>query len=547
MKNLIKYILLTIIFFVGGIVFYSCTDFEKDYEAELVKYAEITITDFTPKSGRPGQAVTITGSNFGEYSDAAKVYFNGVLATEIESYTNNQMVVRVPNDAGTGLISVNVWTHVKDFIDEFTYIPGAKISSISPSEGDVGDEITITGESFGTESSLVTIYFGGEVEAEIVSITDTEIVVKVPDGGIRGEITMEIGPQILTGPIFSYPFVGLNFDFNTDGESEGWVTSNNSTNEVLGGTMNVLYDMSATKRRADFKLEGGAEVHAGQFPIVAIRMINKPSTGNFIFDTNLGKYKDGSNNWEGILFGDIYYYDLRNTFGSGATLSTTEPTQLTTFQWKVADITSDETGYSVDWVKTFENVDKLIEYANPPEGKYVFEFNDNPRTVTYDVLDDWIGRHNATTIIEDDYAKVTFDPAQFEGDNKRRSDFTWSMAGGWGEPTQDFDKPAWVVSADYPIYAIKIYFVQADGTLGGPRPANGKIFYDRLGDFSDDYVAENVLFLDATDWLGGEAKKEVDAWWSIKVPDIVSDEQGYWVDWHRTFKNIEELESFLGL
>lgn len=527
-----------------GLLIVSCSDMEKDFEADLVEYPPITVDGFSPQSGRPGSPVSITGTNFGEYSDAATVMFNGVEVTNFVSYSDTVIVVSVPQDAGTGPITVNIWTHSVTTESDFDYLPGATISGISPAEAAVGDQITIQGENFGTDPEAVTVYFSGEVEATIESITETEIVVTVPEGGLRGPITVEIGSQTLSTPVFSYPFVGLDFDFNTDGDSEGWTTSHNSTFEVSGGTMNVFYDMTASKRRADFSLEGGAEVHAGLYPIVAIRMINKPSTGNFIFDTNLGRYKDGSNNWDGVLVGDVYYYDLRNTFGSGATISQTEPTQLTTFQWKVADITSDETGYQVDWVKSFESVEKLEEYVAPPEGKYIFEFNGTPRTVTTDIMDDWIGRQGATTVIEDGYSKVTFDPAQFEGDSKRRSDFTWAMGGTWGD-NPDLDKAPWVVSPDYPIYAIKIHFVQADGSLGGPRPAEGKIFYDRLGEFNDDYASQNVLWLDARE-AGYTERTEIDAWWSIKIPDIVSDEQGYWVDWHRTFSSVEELEAFIG-
>ena len=419
MKRLYNYIFILVTLISGGIFYTSCSDMMRSEDLDIYQYPDITIADFTPKTGRPGEQITITGTNFGTYSQAAVVTFNGIKVTDFVSYSDEQMVVRVPAEAGSGIVAVNVWTHTKEFDDEFTFVPGAKISGISPNEATAGSQLTISGENFGTDANEITVSFGGGVIAQIVSITDNEIVVTVPDGGIRGAITLAIGPQLLTGPIFSYPFVGLNFEFNTDGDAEGWTTSHNSTTEVSGGLMKVSYDMSAAKRRADFSLQGGAEVHAGLYPIVAIRMINKPSSGNFIFDTNLGKYKDGSNNWEGILVGDVYYYDLRNTFGAGATLSTTEPTKLTTFQWKVADITTDETGYQVDWVKSFESLDALKEYVAPPRGKLIYEFDD-PNATDY-----WVGMQNAANVIENGKLKVTFDPAQFAGTSKRRADLNF--------------------------------------------------------------------------------------------------------------------------
>ncbi len=551
MNKIAKNIFTIALVITGGLLYTACSDMMKEYEEKLVVYPEITLNGFTPQSGRPGEQVTITGTDFGEYADAATVRFNGVEVTDFESYADDRIVVRVPADAGSGKIIVQVWTHVKEFENEFTFIPGAKISSISPEEAPAGTQLTITGENFGSDAAAVTVWFGGDVEAEIVSISDNQIVVTVPDGGIRGAIILELGPQTLTGPIFSYPFVGLNFEFNTDGDSEGWLTSHNSAADISGGTINVSYDMTATKRRADFSLQGGAEVHAGLYPIVAIRMINKPTSGNFIFDTNLGRYKDGSNNWDGILVGDVYYYDLRNTFGSGATLSTTEPTQLTTFQWKVADITTAETGYQVDWVKSFESLDALKEFVTPPPGKYIFEFNDRARQVTPDVYDDWMARSDqsgwagpTTTFIEGGYSKVTF-ASPSDGVNKNRADYVYSFGGDWGSAGSGIDKEPWVYSKEFPIYAIKVHFVQNDGSLGGPRPARGSIFYDRLGQFNDDYVAKNVLWVDASTW-GGDGIKEEGSWWQIKVADILSDEQGFWIDWHRTFRSVEELEAFIG-
>lgn len=143
---------------VGSLIYYSCTDFEKEYEGDVYMYPDITIDNFTPKSGRPNSNVTITGSNFGEYSDAANVTFNGVQVTKFVSYSDNQMIVKVPEDAGTGIVSVSVWTHTNEFSDEFTYIPGAKIFEVDATRAQVGDTVTISGEQFGNDAlSLIHI------------------------------------------------------------------------------------------------------------------------------------------------------------------------------------------------------------------------------------------------------------------------------------------------------------------------------------------------------------------------------------------------------
>ena len=74
-----------------------------------------TITSVDPSSGPPGTQVTITGDNFGDTRGAGKgkngkgasyVSFNGVAATEYESWSNTEIVCTVPEGATTGPVVV---------------------------------------------------------------------------------------------------------------------------------------------------------------------------------------------------------------------------------------------------------------------------------------------------------------------------------------------------------------------------------------------------------------------------------------------------------
>jgi hypothetical protein len=116
--------------------------------------------------------------------------------------------------------------------------------------------------------------------------------------------------------------------------------------------------------RGDIRRNGVVSLYPTTYPILAVKM-KKPTTCNFIFDTNLGTYGNGSNKWTGKVGDSIYYYNLTTTgFGSGGTmLSTTSPTTLTTFQFKVADISTGETSYPVEWVKTFKSLSDLNAYS----------------------------------------------------------------------------------------------------------------------------------------------------------------------------------------
>ncbi|MEO8238100.1 MAG: DUF4979 domain-containing protein [Flavobacterium sp.] len=169
-----------------------------------------------------------------------------------------------------------------------------------------------------------------------------------------------------TASDYTFSNLGL-IDNNFTNTTDVWnaVTAGSvATSE--NGQLKVTTILSNGKGRGDIKKGTAVSVHAGNFPILAIK-IKKPVACNFIFDTNLGSYGNGANKWTGKVGDDIYYYDLAQT-GFGATptmLSTTDATGLSTFQFKVADITSGETNYQVDWVKTVQTVDELQAFVNP--------------------------------------------------------------------------------------------------------------------------------------------------------------------------------------
>jgi hypothetical protein len=60
-------------------------------------------------------------------------------------------------------------------------MPGAPVpQSMSPEYARAGDEVTITGKNFYGSTSEVKVFFPGNAEAEVVSVTPTQIVARVP-------------------------------------------------------------------------------------------------------------------------------------------------------------------------------------------------------------------------------------------------------------------------------------------------------------------------------------------------------------------------------
>ncbi|GAB3586606.1 DUF4979 domain-containing protein [Hymenobacter daeguensis] len=182
-----------------------------------------------------------------------------------------------------------------------------------------------------------------------------------------GSLLFYLNPQpdypVTTNPV--NPNVGL-IDDNFTNSLDGWVpVTAGSTAAYANGVMTVTLPQPTGNKRGDIRKTGGVVLYPTNFPFVAIKM-TKPAVVNVTLDTNLGSYGNGANRWTGRIGTDVYYYDLRLVgFGAGPTfLSTTAPTALSTFQFKVADISSGETSYTVDWVKTARSLAELNDIVN---------------------------------------------------------------------------------------------------------------------------------------------------------------------------------------
>ncbi|MGB5648181.1 MAG: IPT/TIG domain-containing protein [Muriicola sp.] len=159
---------------------------------------ELTLTDYFPKSGTVGTEVTLTGNTFGTDPTKIQVLFSGIEAT-IQSLTDIEIKVLVPEGATTG--DLNIITEDEGLGVPFTVLPG--IASISPESGIKESEVTINGNSFGTNIASVEVYFNGK-EAEVLSVNDTQINVKVPVKAFTGLVKVIINGTELIGPIFTY-------------------------------------------------------------------------------------------------------------------------------------------------------------------------------------------------------------------------------------------------------------------------------------------------------------------------------------------------------
>jgi hypothetical protein len=153
------------------------------------------ISSVSPTTARAGDQITINGSNFGTSGTAAQVWLGNKAAGSIVSWSDTQVVATVANGASTGTVQIQaggVWYNY----GTFTVITPS-ISSLSPTSGPVGTNVTITGTGFGSTRGSGNVWLGGKTATNIVSWSDTQVVATVPTGATTS------GTQVFQNGVWS--------------------------------------------------------------------------------------------------------------------------------------------------------------------------------------------------------------------------------------------------------------------------------------------------------------------------------------------------------
>ena len=128
--------------------------------------------------------VSIYGSGF---TGATSVSFNGALSDQITVESDSILIAVVPNDASSGEIEVVAPGGIRSAETTFNFIHNPTVAYFTPTRGAIGTDVTIVGDNL---SSATTVSFGGITTSEIVVLSDTSIVAKVPTGADVGELAV---------------------------------------------------------------------------------------------------------------------------------------------------------------------------------------------------------------------------------------------------------------------------------------------------------------------------------------------------------------------
>jgi len=189
----------------------SCDD--EEAEVVLLQNPEsqpVTLSRIAPDYGFAGDQFTLTGANFGGGVDFIQVFI-GENEAEVLTCTDTEVKVLVPKEATTGRVSVRFMGQEVSSNLMYRVMGKPSVEQMKPlfgTEGEqkawgfVGSEITFSGSELGGSQEDVKVVFKGAAgtSAEIVSWSEEEFKVKVPEGAVSGKLTLTVGSQSVNTP-----------------------------------------------------------------------------------------------------------------------------------------------------------------------------------------------------------------------------------------------------------------------------------------------------------------------------------------------------------
>lgn len=174
----------------------------------------VTVTNANPASAFTLDQVTLQGENL----HTVRNVFVGDRHCELTAQNESSLSFIVPATADPGANTITLAMakgYRVTYPIEVLVRPIPEIQTISPSAANIGEQVTIRGLNLG---ELTSTKIGG-IDAEIVSATNTELVLSVPSGlPINATADIELATSEVTRTSTSIFYVGPNLIANSDFE-----------------------------------------------------------------------------------------------------------------------------------------------------------------------------------------------------------------------------------------------------------------------------------------------------------------------------------------
>ena len=239
-----------------------------------------SITSLTPTSAAVGASVTIKGANFGTSQGTSTVTFNGTAGTPT-TWANTSIKVPVPAGATTGYVVVTVNGVPSNGVSFI--VPGttATITTLSPTSGPVGSQVSINGSYFGSSQGSSTVSFNGTLATNVVSWSSTLIVATVPSAATSGNVVVTVGGVASNGVSFTVlPTPSITSLSPTSGALGTSVTITGTNFGATQGTSTVTFNGTTTTSSSWSATSIVAQVPAGSTTGSVVVIVNGvPSNG----------------------------------------------------------------------------------------------------------------------------------------------------------------------------------------------------------------------------------------------------------------------------
>jgi hypothetical protein len=198
-----------------------------------------------------GDNLTITGTDL---DLVKKVVFSGVAApvTGFVSQSATQLVVKVPAGARDGKVKLEAASTAQTTSSSDLDIILPAITAMSPNPIDPGQDLTITGTRLDAATSV--IFLNVPAVTSFVSQSATQIVVKVPNGALKGKVSIGVSnpaDTIQSANILEItglpPLADFAFPIYTDATQNGFQDWSYTATHDFNNTENVRQGTKAIK------------------------------------------------------------------------------------------------------------------------------------------------------------------------------------------------------------------------------------------------------------------------------------------------------------
>lgn len=157
-----------------------------------------TIENMTPLIGTAGDTVTLTGVNYGTAIAENVLNFNGNTLAKIIQVSGTTIKAIVPKQGYSGAVTLQVKNSDVCTGPNFTYMAPVTVSSYAPLAVKVGDTLTVNGTNFSTKITDNVVKFSGNIAAQVIAASATQLSVVVPTGATTGRVSVIIGSHMAT-------------------------------------------------------------------------------------------------------------------------------------------------------------------------------------------------------------------------------------------------------------------------------------------------------------------------------------------------------------